>query len=109
VVDQMAMSAGTSNQSRPFTRKKRNPQKPSRLIQVNIFIPTAFEKKSQHCLALEGFDVRTSLRPIATKLQKRSELGSSLISIPRVTLVCSESPCWGTRETPQSSSCQNYQ
>jgi hypothetical protein len=33
LVDQMASSAGTSNQSNPFTRKKRNPQKPSRLIQ----------------------------------------------------------------------------
>jgi hypothetical protein len=35
---QKARSAGTSNQSNPFTRKKRNPQKPSRFIQVATFI-----------------------------------------------------------------------
>src|SRR5688572_24694375 len=34
----MAISAGTSNHSNPFTRKKRNPQKPSRLIHFPTFM-----------------------------------------------------------------------
>jgi hypothetical protein len=35
---QNAMSAGISSHKRPFTRKNKNPQKPSRLIHLDTFI-----------------------------------------------------------------------
>jgi len=37
----MAISAGTSNQSSPFTRKNIKPQKPSRLTHLPSFIRDA--------------------------------------------------------------------
>lgn len=43
---QKARIAGTSNHSNPFTRKNRNPQKPSRFIQVAMFIRVQVNNKS---------------------------------------------------------------